>query len=218
MKHLKSINEYVSYQGIELKNVDIDYDLNLDAELKKIRILYTTFREFGNLELDDIEGQIDPFAVDLNLGPIQIYGEYEDGIEETIVKLNVVVSDLGVGIPIPEGRGGKQEDFTTEFRYHKHGSMGETDMEDFEKEVDEVFKKLIDFVSRKKDEKMYTLCVSHEGYVTNNILTGTKEEIEKSLEEYQIYIVKGTQIEGKRLGVTSYKDDSEYNSTQLKNN
>lgn len=188
MKHIKRIDEYVSYQGIELKNVDIDPDLNLVAELKKIRILYTTFRDFENLELDDIEGYVDPFTVDLKLGSIEIYGEYDNGIEETIAKF-------------------KMNDFSTEFRYHKHGPMGGNDLEDFEKEVESTLKELLSNL----DEKKYTLCISHEGYVTNNIKTGTKEEIEQALEEYQMYIVKGTQIEGKRLGVTMYNDESEYN-------
>jgi hypothetical protein len=94
------------------------------------------------------------------------------------------------------------EEFDFEFSYHRFGPMGGADLEDFNKEIT-IVKWAYD------DKEKYSFVMGKEGYATHVLKVGAKEDALDTLREYNIYLVKGTQIEGKQVGITKYSDEKQ---------
>lgn len=81
------------------------------------------------------------------------------------------------------------------FDIHPFDGMGGLDISSFENNIKQI-KNELDSVS---------IVITNDLYATKSI-TLRKDE----LDDYEIYIVDGTQIEGKQLGVTTFSDKSKY--------
>ena len=77
------------------------------------------------------------------------------------------------------------------FGFHFHGPLGGQNIEKFEQEIKKIY----------EDENSYSICVATKGYVTQVLqVVDSKETAIAKSDEYNIYIVKGKQLDGKQLG------------------
>jgi hypothetical protein len=167
-----NLNENITsskYPHIKI-NLGDDTGSQLRDEESKLDIIEKYF------PFDHVYGVIEYESglVDLNFDNFSIKGNYDSTSETLPCKFDI-------------------EGLNYDFNYHTHGSMGRTDLIDFEKEI----KRIHD------NETSFTLCLGEEqeAIICLGNFKNEKEAFIK-LNNIGFYLVKGIQIEGKQLGKT----------------